>query len=102
LVNYMLIPATRRQGRQIETRTRLISWVLSSVVCLPDGDTPQIQAKHATHDLEELAVIQSEVDTFLSQLKVDKSHGLDNLHPRFLREVAKTISAPLTVLKISH
>lgn len=32
------------------------------------------------------------------KLKVDKSPGIDNLHPRFMKETAETLSEPLTIL----
>jgi hypothetical protein len=32
------------------------------------------------------------------KLKVDKSPGLDNLHPRFMKETAEALSEPLTIL----
>jgi hypothetical protein len=32
------------------------------------------------------------------KLKIDKSPGLDNLHPRFMKETAENLSEPLTIL----
>jgi hypothetical protein len=34
---------------------------------------------------------------FINSLKVDKSPVLDNLHPRFMKETAETLSEPLTI-----
>jgi hypothetical protein len=46
----------------------------------------------------ELKIIRDKVTKLLMKLSVDKSPGLDNLHPRFMKETAETLSEPLTIL----
>ena len=46
----------------------------------------------------ELKITRDKVTKLLMKLKVDKSPGLDNLHLRFMKETAETLSEPLTIL----
>ena len=46
----------------------------------------------------ELKITRDKVTKLLMKLKVDKSPGLDNLHPRFMKETAEALSEPLTIL----
>ena len=46
----------------------------------------------------ELKIIRDKVTKLLMKLSVDKSPGLDNLHARFMKETAETLSEPLTIL----
>ena len=46
----------------------------------------------------ELKITCDKVTKLLMKLKVDKSPGLDNLHPRFMKETAEALSEPLTIL----
>ena len=46
----------------------------------------------------ELKITRDKVTKLLMKLKVDKSPGLDNLHPRFMTKTAETLSEPLTLL----
>jgi hypothetical protein len=48
--------------------------------------------------MDNLEIMTSDVTKILSQLKVGKSPWIDKMHPRFLREVANSISTPLTLL----
>ena len=46
----------------------------------------------------ELKITRDKVTKLLMKLTVDKSPGLDNLHPRFMKETAEALSEPLTIL----
>ena len=64
----------------------------------PDGEVPTIPERTVKYNMEELMITEEDVLKVLRQLKVDKSPGLDSMHPRFLREVSETIAYPLTRL----
>lgn len=64
----------------------------------PNGDIPTIQERTVKYNMEDLFIKEVDVLKVLRQLKVDKSPGLDSIHPRFLREVCETIAYPLTRL----
>jgi hypothetical protein len=40
----------------------------------------------------ELKITRDKVTKLSMKLKVDKSPGLDNVHPRFMKETAETLS----------
>ena len=48
--------------------------------------------------MENIVVNESEVLKLLRNLKVDKSMGPDNIHPRVLKEAASPLARPLTIL----
>ena len=64
----------------------------------PEGDVPQIKECHVETAMNNMDIKTSDVFKLLTQLKVDKSPGIDKMHPMFLREVAESISYPLTLL----
>ena len=62
------------------------------------SNTPEFEPKHL-HNTQETVNIT--VDMVLNQLKplrIDKSPGNDELHPRVLKEVAQEIAKPLTMI----
>jgi hypothetical protein len=63
----------------------------------PEDDTPTLERKEVKVNMLELKINRDKVTKLLMKLKVDKSPGLDNLHPRFMKETAETLSEPLTI-----
>lgn len=60
---------------------------------------PQFRDKDiTTPPLSEFTVTEGEVLKHLKKLKTDKSPGLDEMHPRILKEVAHSIAGPLTII----
>ena len=64
----------------------------------PEGEVPVLPAKQVLFPMNNLEISPDDVQKILSKLKVDKSPGIDKMHPRFLKEVATELSVPLTVL----
>ena len=89
-----------KKGKKTDKDTdkaNLLGEFFSSVfVREPDGEIPTIEDRHVTHNLDELVISGEDVKKVLRQLKIDKSPGLDSMHPIFLREVSETIEIPLT------
>ena len=48
--------------------------------------------------MEKLVITTQDVENKLRDLKVDKSHGPDNIHSRILKEIDKEISLPLKII----
>ena len=91
-----------KKGKKTDKDTdkaNLLGEFFSSVfVREPDGEIPTIEDRHVTHNMYKLVISEEDVKKVLRQLKIDKSPGLDSMHPRFLREVSETIATPLTKL----
>lgn len=62
------------------------------------SNIPNIQNKKYTSALTNFEISEEAVNKALKQLKVDKSPGVDQLHPRILREMADSLSGPLTII----
>ena len=63
----------------------------------PDGPLPHFESK-TDKILSNITVTQDQMFKKLQSLKVSKSPGPDGLHPRVLRELAKVLAYPLTLL----
>lgn len=48
--------------------------------------------------MENININEVEIKKLLRDLKIDKAPGIDNIHPRFLKETAESITKPLTIL----
>ena len=59
---------------------------------------PVFPVKQLLSYLETIVVDKNEVRKLLIELKVDKSPGPDQLHPRVLNEIADVIAEPLTLI----
>jgi hypothetical protein len=64
----------------------------------PDGKVPTIDPKSINTSMGPLTVSVNEVRDMLLRLKVDKSPGMDGLHPRFLKELADELAIPLCLI----
>ena len=54
--------------------------------------------RDTTTTLNEVLITEEQMYTTLKSLKVSKSPGPDEIHPRLLRELAKEVAYPLTLL----
>ena len=64
----------------------------------PDGEIPVLPPKQVLHNMPPLIITPSEIEKVLNKLKINKSPGPDGLHPRFLRELSKSLSVPLAMI----
>ncbi|XP_062579140.1 uncharacterized protein LOC134245717 [Saccostrea cucullata] len=71
-----------------ETKANILAYFFSSVFTKePDGEVPQLKARNIQIQWEQRYIKEETVKKILRELKVDKSPGLDNFHPRFLMEL---------------
>jgi hypothetical protein len=59
-----------------------------------DSDLPAVKSR-INHKLESIEITPDKVEKKLKDLKISKSPGPDNFHPRVLRELSSVLSAPL-------
>ena len=64
----------------------------------PQGELPEFKDRDLTDRMSELYISTEDIEKVLRRVKVDKSPGMDKVHPRLLRETATTISTPLQIL----
>ena len=62
-----------------------------------DGELPEF-TKDVENLLENITISEDQMYQALSSLKISKSPGPDEIHPRILKELAKELSSPLTLL----
>ena len=64
----------------------------------PEEEIPELPTKHIEHEWEDLQITEDTVEKLLKGLKEDKSPGIDNLHPMFLKELHHELATPLTII----
>ncbi|KAG1701354.1 Ribosome biogenesis protein bop1-B [Nymphon striatum] len=57
----------------------------------PGGDVPTIPTYKVVHKMESLHITEETTNSKLEKLKIDKSPGIDEIHPRFLKETSTSI-----------
>ena len=62
-----------------------------------DGELPVFE-KIVTNFLENISISENQMYEALNSLNISKSPGPDEIHPRILKELAKELSKPLTML----
>jgi hypothetical protein len=70
----------------------------SSVYTQETKDRMSAQLILVKNQLLDIEIVQEEVLQLLKKTKIDKSPGLDGIHPRVLKECAAELAEPLTVL----
>lgn len=59
------------------------------------GELPEIPQYPIKEKMEELCITENMVKKLLSKLNVNKSPGIDSMHPKFLQELASEIAGPI-------
>ena len=62
-----------------------------------DSDLPAVDSR-TNHKLESIEITPDKVENKLKDLKISKSPGPDNFHPRVLKELKSVLSAPLSII----
>ena len=60
-----------------------------------DGQIPTIGRKLITTDMQRITLEPNEINSLLKSLNINKSPGIDDLHPRLLKGLADQITQPL-------
>jgi len=64
----------------------------------PEEEIPELSARPITHEWDELKIKESTVVNLLKGLNQNKSPGIDNIHPTFLKELHMELEKPLTII----
>ena len=64
----------------------------------PSEDIPTIETRFVENEMTALLITKDMVTKVLNKLKVDKSPGLDQLHPKILKELADKIADGLAII----
>ena len=76
-----------------KTKAEILAKYFSSVFTEePEGDIPNPKPIKIKEKMPELIINEEMVLKQLNSLKIDKSPGLDELHPRLLKELAKSLN----------
>ena len=59
---------------------------------------PELDINHYIPKLDILNINTETIKKKLDNLKIDKSPGPDNIHPRILRELSNILSEPLSII----
>ena len=63
-----------------------------------NDDITTLERREYDHELAEIQITEADVLKKPNKLKIDKSPGPDNLHPRLLKELKEEISVVLTLI----
>lgn len=63
-----------------------------------DQELPELQLDPPRHQWNELEFHIEQIAKILRNLKADKSPGMDNIHPRFLKELSEELAIPLKII----
>ena len=59
---------------------------------------PELEAQRPSKQLLDIEFTEMDVRVILQNLQPDKSPGLDNIHPKLLKECAFELAGPLTAI----
>ena len=89
---------SRKTDNDSEKAEILASFFSSVFTKEPQDELPEFKDRDLIDRMSELRISTEDIEKVLKRVKVDKSPGMDKVHPRLLRETATTISAPLQIL----
>lgn len=79
-----------------QEKASVLSDFFSSVFTVEaEGETPQLQQRKITRQMDDEEVTDDEVRKLLKGLNLSKSPELDGLHPHVLKKLVETIVTPL-------
>lgn len=82
-----------------EEKANILANFFSSVFTNePDGDIPKLPSKNLKSQMPKLSITTKTITSLLGNLKIDKSPGLDELHPRLLKELSSSLAIPLKLI----
>ena len=64
----------------------------------PAGEPPTLEARQVEVNWSNMIIQEIEIAKLLKNLKPDKSPGLDNIHPTFLKELHQELATPLSII----
>ncbi|VDI00486.1 Hypothetical predicted protein [Mytilus galloprovincialis] len=76
----------------------LVEYFSSVFTKEPDGKVPSPTPVLVTNDMPYQKIKEEVVLRHLNALKIDKSPGMDKLHPRLLKEIAESLAKPLCII----
>ncbi len=82
-----------------QEKAEILSKFYSSVFTNePIGHIPQLQPRTILHIMKELVITEEEIEKKLKKLKSNKSPGIDEFNPTFLKNAASSILKPLQII----
>ncbi|CAG2209803.1 unnamed protein product [Mytilus edulis] len=75
----------------------LVEYFSSVFTKEPDGKVPSPTPVLVTNEMPNQKIKEEVVLKHLNALKIDKSPGMDKLHPRLLKEIAESFAKPLCI-----
>ena len=90
--------ASRKTENDKEKEDILAEFFSSVFTKEPPGQIPELENRKTSVDMLPLVIEREKVTKALLKLNIGKSPGLDNLHPRFMKETAHSLSYPLTII----
>ncbi|CAC5367244.1 unnamed protein product [Mytilus coruscus] len=76
----------------------LVDYISSVFANEPDGEVPTPNQVPVINEMPKQKIKEEVVLKHFSALKIDKSSGMDKLHPRLLKEIAESIAKPLCII----
>ena len=94
-------PKSRKTNDDTEKANILAEFFSTVFTIEGDGDIPNIQMNETNHPWTKPQILEERIEKLLKELKADKSPGLDNIHPKFLKELHHELACPDNIQKIN-